>query len=89
MAASTDNEAITALVLGILSLLCCAILGPVAIVLGRRSRRRIESSGGALSGLGLAIAGMVLGIIGTLFLALGVVYILIVALGALVAHAVS
>jgi lipopolysaccharide export LptBFGC system permease protein LptF len=87
--APNDNEAIAALVLGILSLFCCPVLGPIAIVLGTRSRQRIESSAGALAGSGLAIAGLVLGIVGTVFLGLGIVYVLIAILGALAVHALD
>ncbi|HLH67625.1 MAG TPA: DUF4190 domain-containing protein [Candidatus Dormibacteraeota bacterium] len=82
LAAPTDNEAIAALVLGILSCLCCAILGPVAIVLGSRSRQRIASSQGMLAGSGLAVAGLVLGSVGTVFLGLEILYVLVVALAA-------
>jgi ABC-type Fe3+ transport system permease subunit len=60
-----------ALVCGILSALCgvigfCGVLvGPVAIVLGVVSRRRIRESQGTTKGEGFALAGLVLGIIGT------------------------
>jgi hypothetical protein len=63
--------AIGALVCGILSALCGVIgcfglvVGPVAIVLGVVARRRIRESGGMTKGDGLALAGLVLGIIGT------------------------
>jgi hypothetical protein len=60
--------AIGALVCGILSITCAGflgiILGPVGIVLGARSRRRILTSGGRLRGEGFALAGMVIGVIG-------------------------
>jgi len=77
-----DSQATTALVLGILSVVCCSILGPVAIFIGNASRRRIQASGGTLGGSGLATAGFVLGIIGTVFLVIGVYVLAALAAGA-------
>jgi len=65
--------AVRALVLGILALLCCGILGPFAIYEGNQARFRIRVSNGRLGGDGLAIAGMVLGVIATLLLLLNLV----------------
>jgi hypothetical protein len=65
------------LILGILSVLCCAILGPIAFFIGNGSLNRIRASGGTLGGAGLAQAGRILGIIGTVFLALGVLYAIV------------
>jgi hypothetical protein len=73
----TDGQATIALILGIVGL-CCSILGPVALFLGRSSRSRIQASGGALGGYGQATAGWVLGIIDTIFLALGILYVIVV-----------
>ena len=67
----TEGMAIGALVCGILGTLCGVIgcfgllIGPVGIVLGVVARRRIRESGGMTKGEGLALAGLVLGIIGT------------------------
>jgi hypothetical protein len=60
--------AVRALVLGIISLLCCGILGPFAIYEGNQARFRIRVSNGRLGGDGLAIAGMILGAIATVLL---------------------
>lgn len=66
-----EGMAIGALVCGILATLCgvlgCLgiVIGPVAIVLGVVARRRIRESGGLTRGDGMAVAGLVLGIIGT------------------------
>lgn len=67
----TDGLAIAALVLGIFSLVCSwiclgVVLGPAAAIMGFISRNRIAASGGTIGGGGLAIAGLVLGIIGFL-----------------------
>ena len=67
-----DGQAIGALVCGILGALCGLagvagiILGPIAVVLGVTSRRRIQASHGTLRGEGMATTGLVLGAIGTL-----------------------
>jgi hypothetical protein len=66
--ARTDGLAIGSLIVGILGLVCSVVclgvlLGPVAAIMGFMSRQRITASGGALSGGGLAIAGLVLGIL--------------------------
>ncbi|WP_204163486.1 DUF4190 domain-containing protein [Nocardioides gilvus] len=60
--------AIAALVLGILGLVGCLFFAPVAWVLGRKSVREIDASGGALGGRGEAKAGQILGIIGTVII---------------------
>ena len=74
------SNAVTALVLGILGIVLCPLLGPVAWVLGRRGEQEIDGSGGAVGGRGLATAGKVLGIVGTFLLmiglALGVAYVI-------------
>ena len=82
--------AVAAMVVGIVSLaLACGygvgLLGsPVAWYLGRRSMRDIDASQGRLGGRGMAQAGFVLGVIGTVLLGL-----LVVALVALIAVAVG
>lgn len=82
MAPPTDSQATVALVLGILSLLpCCWVLGPVAFFLGNAARGRIEASGGTVAGGGMATAGMILGIIGSAFLALIILYVIAVFIG--------
>jgi hypothetical protein len=67
-------------VLGLLSLTCClSILGPVAFFVGNSSLNRIRASGGTLGGEGLANAGRILGIIGTVILAIGVIVLIFAA----------
>ncbi|MGA8211278.1 MAG: DUF4190 domain-containing protein [Nocardioidaceae bacterium] len=73
------SGAVAAMVVGIVSLvLACGygvgLLGsPVALVLGRRAMRDIDASQGALGGRGMAQAGLILGIVGTVLLVLLVV----------------
>jgi hypothetical protein len=65
-------------VLGLVSLTCClSILGPVAFFVGNSSLKRIRASGGTLGGEGLANAGRILGIIGTVLLAISVILLII------------
>jgi hypothetical protein len=63
-----DGLATAAFLLGLLSLFC--VLGPLAgipaIICGHLSGRRISASGGTLGGGGTALAGFILGCVGTL-----------------------
>jgi hypothetical protein len=65
-----SSKAVGALVIGVVSPvlgLCCAFIGLVgiaAVVLGKSAQREILASNGRLTGLGMAKAGVVLGIIG-------------------------
>ena len=68
----TDGLAIGSLITGILSLVCfwpfCLgiLLGPAAAIMGFISRQRVAASGGTVGGGGLALAGLILGILGFL-----------------------
>jgi hypothetical protein len=65
----TYSRAKNALLLGLSSVLCCGFLtGIPAIWVGFRALRDIDASDGRLRGRGSAIAGIVLGVIGTLVL---------------------
>ncbi|MGZ6678576.1 MAG: DUF4190 domain-containing protein, partial [Nocardioides sp.] len=61
------------------------LISPVAMVLGWRSKRRIDASQGQLGGRGNAQAGFVLGLIGTIFLVLGILFIVLIVV-VLIAH---
>ena len=76
------SNAVTSLVLGILGIVLCPLLGPVAWSLGRKGEQEIDNSGGAVGGRAMATAGKILGIIGT-------VLILIVAVGLVLLLAIS
>jgi hypothetical protein len=75
--APNDSQATLSLVFGILGVVCCGVLAPVALFIGNSSRRRIQASGGALGGYGLATAGFVLGIIGSALLAIYIVILIV------------
>jgi hypothetical protein len=64
----THGKATTSLVLGIISLVMCGFLtGIPAMILGRQAKREIRESNGQLGGDGLATAGFVTGLIGTIW----------------------
>jgi hypothetical protein len=65
-ARQSSSDAVTALVLGILGLVMCGPFTAIpAIFLGRKATREIDASQGRLEGRGMAQAGFVLGIVGT------------------------
>jgi len=69
-------QATTILVLGILSIVCCSFLGPVAWVMGSKAIKQIDASGGQYGGRDQVKVGKILGIIGTVLLVLGVLVVL-------------
>jgi hypothetical protein len=76
-----NGLAITSLVLGILGLIggcfCFGgILSPIALVTGMMGRKKADASGGRMGGKGMAMAGIILGIIGTLILLAWIAFII-------------
>ena len=63
-------RATTALVLGIVSLVLCQLLGPVAWAIGGSTVKEIDASNGQLGGRGTAQAGRICGIVATVILVL-------------------
>jgi hypothetical protein len=75
----TNTNAIISLVLGIVGIfLCGGILCPVAWYLGARAEQEIDASGGAVGGRGIATAGKIIGIIGTVLFLIWLVITIIV-----------
>jgi hypothetical protein len=72
------SRAGTVLTLGILSLVVCTILGPIAWSMGNEEMRRIENGETDPSQRGSASAGRICGIIGTAMLIFTVVIFLFV-----------
>src|SRR5262245_36782060 len=72
---SASTQAIMSLVLGILSIVCCGILAPIAWYLGSQEQKAIREGRSPAAGEGVAKAGMILGIIGTVLLILGILWI--------------
>lgn len=67
-------QSVTAMVLGILGLVCCGLASPFAVWLGRKSMNEIDASGGQLGGRGQAQAGFILGLVGTAVWVLGLLF---------------
>lgn len=78
-----SGKAITALVLGILSMICCGFLtGIPGIVLGKQEMNAIRDGKSDESGKSLATIGFILSIIGTAFSCLATIaYIAMIVLG--------
>jgi hypothetical protein len=73
-------RAVLTLVLGILSIPCCGLLtGIPAIILGRTALREIDAAPGQYSGRGLANAGYICGIVGTVLSVIGIIVNIIIA----------
>jgi uncharacterized membrane protein YjgN (DUF898 family) len=72
---SSSNQAITALVLGILGIICCGLLAPIAWYLGNQELMAIREGRSPAAGEGLAKAAKILGIIGTVLLVLSLLWI--------------
>jgi len=72
-AKATPGEAIASLVCAIIGLFTLGIiLGPVAIVLAKKARRKIQEDP-ELGGDGIATAGLVIGIVDTALWAVGII----------------
>jgi hypothetical protein len=81
---ATNSGATTSLILGIASLLMCGLItGIPAIFIGRKARKEIAESNGQQGGDGMALGGLITGIIGTIWSVLGILaFIGILILGA-------
>lgn len=80
-----STGAVLSLVFGILSLLCAGFLSGIpAVVLALVARKRIAASGGEVGGGGLAIGGLVTGLVGSI---LSLFVVGLIALGALLGDA--
>ena len=79
-----ESQATVVLVLGILSLVCCAPLGIVAWVLGNTELKAIDEGRRPPENRGTASAGRICGIVGTCIAAVGIlVLVAFLALGGL------
>jgi hypothetical protein len=70
-----SNRPTVALIFGIIGIVCCPLCGPIAWVIGKQELDAIAAGRSAKEGEGLARAGMILGIIGTAFIALSLLWI--------------
>jgi hypothetical protein len=70
-------NAVLALVLGLVGVAACSVVAPFAWYFGRKAEEAVDTSGGRLNGRGLATAGKILGIVGTVFLVITVVGLIV------------
>jgi hypothetical protein len=75
-AASGSGNATLILILGIVGILCCNLLGPVAWYMGKQELQAIAEGRVVATNEGMAKAGMILGIIGTALLVFAILWIL-------------
>ena len=78
-----QSQAVTALVLGILSIVVCQLLGPFAWKMGNDELRAITEGRRSPEGQSMAQAGKITGIVGTCLLALAVAFLLFFLVAAL------
>ena len=76
-----SSQATTALVLGILGVVVCGILAPIAWSMGTKELEAIDSGRRPPQNRGTANAGRILGIIGTVLLAIGIIFIVLAFVG--------
>ena len=70
-----ESQATTVLVLGILSLVLCQILGPIAWVVGNKELAGIDAGLRPPQNRGTAQAGRILGIISTVLMIIGIAFL--------------
>jgi hypothetical protein len=80
--AQDHPRAILSLILGIVGILCVPITAPFAWVIGKRAVREIDASNGRLGARGMAQAGYILGIVGTVLWVISIIgFVLLVVAG--------
>ena len=72
---ASSNRPTIALVLGILGVVCCGLVAPFAWFMGSAELKAIRGGSAPAAGEGLARAGMILGIIGTVLLLFAMLWI--------------
>ena len=73
--AASSSQATTALILGIVGVVCCGPAAPVAWYLGNKELEQIAAGLSPASGEGAAKAGKILGMVGSALLILWLVWI--------------
>ena len=68
-----QSKATTVLVLGILGIVICSILAPIAWYMGNEEVRAIDAGRRDPNNRGTANAGRILGIVGTVLMGLGII----------------
>jgi len=73
---SASTNAIVSLVLGILGVVCCSLMAPIAwYPIGNQEVKAIQAGSSPAAGDGLARAGMILGIVGVVVFGLQLIWI--------------
>jgi len=73
--APRSSKATTILVVGIISIICCQIAGPIAWYMGRQELNLIRAGAVSAQDEGTAKAGMILGMIASILLSLALLWI--------------
>ncbi len=76
------SQATTVLVLGILGLIVCGVLAPVAWIMGKNELEAIDSGRRPPANRGTANAGRILGIVGTVLIGVALVFLILLLVGA-------
>ena len=71
-----SSRATTSLILGILGFVCCQVCAPFAWHMGNQELKAIAAGQSSMAGQGIAMAGKILGIIGSVFLIFAVLWML-------------
>lgn len=72
-------KAQTAMILGILGLVCCGIFTAIpAYIIGNNAVKEIDASGGQYGGRGMANAGKILGLIGIILTVIWIILVIII-----------
>ncbi len=74
-AGRASNNAIMALVFGILGVTCCGLLAPFAWYIGNSETNAIRAGSSPIEGATLANVGRILGIVGTVILLFSIVWV--------------
>ena len=75
-ASPQSSKAVLSLVFGILGIVCCGLLAPVAWYLANEELKAIDAGLLSDTNRGMAQVAKILGIIGTILLGLGILWIL-------------
>lgn len=70
-----SSRATTSLVLGIVGFLCCQLCSPFAWYMGAQELKAIKAGASSQASQGFAMAGMVLGIIGSVLMLLTLLWV--------------
>ena len=76
------SQATTILVLGILGLIICGVLAPVAWIMGKNELEAIDSGRRPPENRGTANAGRILGIVGTVLIGIALAFLVLLLVGA-------